>query len=50
MERVARSKHSSFLRKFIAYDHKKFYNIGPTLILVSYAKKPGVEGSTAFSA
>ncbi len=26
-----RGKHSSLLRTFVNYDHKKFYNIGPWL-------------------
>ncbi len=29
LERLARNKHSSLLRKFINYGHKKFYNIRP---------------------
>jgi hypothetical protein len=28
-ERRARAKRSSLLRKFVTYDCKKFYNIGP---------------------
>jgi hypothetical protein len=32
LERLARDKHSSLLRKYINYGHKKFYNIGPCLI------------------
>jgi hypothetical protein len=31
LERLARGKHSSLLRKFVAYGRKKFYNIGPWL-------------------
>jgi len=30
MERSARDKHSSLLRKFVNYGRKKFYNIGPS--------------------
>jgi hypothetical protein len=29
LERLARDKHSSFLRKFVNYALKKFYKIGP---------------------
>jgi hypothetical protein len=29
LERSARDKHSSLLRKFVNYRRKKFYNIGP---------------------
>ncbi len=29
LERLARDKHSSLLRKFVNYGQKKFYNIGP---------------------
>jgi hypothetical protein len=29
LERLARYKHSSLLRKFVTYGRKKFYNIGP---------------------
>jgi hypothetical protein len=29
MERLASDKHSSLLRTFVNYGHKKFYNIGP---------------------
>ncbi len=29
LERSARDKHSSLLRTFVKYNHKKFYNIGP---------------------
>ncbi len=29
MDRLARDKHSSLLRKFVNYGQKKFYNIGP---------------------
>jgi hypothetical protein len=29
LERVARDKRSSLLRKFVIYDRKKIYNIGP---------------------
>ncbi len=29
LERLARDKHSSVLRKFVNYGQKKFYNIGP---------------------
>jgi hypothetical protein len=32
LERLARSKHSSFLRKFVSYDRKKFYNSVPRLL------------------
>jgi hypothetical protein len=28
LERIARDKHSSLLRKFVNYGQKKFYNIG----------------------
>jgi hypothetical protein len=31
LERLARDKHSSLLRKFVNYNCKKFYNIGPRL-------------------
>ncbi len=31
LERLARIKHSSLLWKFVNYDRKKFYNIGPRL-------------------
>jgi hypothetical protein len=29
LERLAKSKHSSLLQKFITYGRKMFYNIGP---------------------
>jgi len=29
LERLAKAKHSSLLRKFVNYRHKMFYNIGP---------------------
>ncbi len=29
LERPAKDKHSSLLRKFLNYGRKKFYNIGP---------------------
>ncbi len=29
LERLVRDKHSSLLRKFVNYDRKEFYNIGP---------------------
>ncbi len=38
LEKFARDKHSSLLRKLINYGRKKFYNIGPEgyLLLVIY--------------
>ncbi len=32
--RPAKDKYSSFLRKWVNYDHKKFYQIGPCLYCV----------------
>ncbi len=29
LEKLARDKHSSLLQKFVHYDSKKFYRIGP---------------------
>jgi hypothetical protein len=31
LERLAMDKHSSLLRTFVNYGHKKLYNIGPRL-------------------
>jgi hypothetical protein len=31
LERLAGDKHSSLFQKFVAYDCKKFYNIGPRM-------------------
>ena len=31
LERLATDKHSSLLRKFVNYGHKKFYSIGPAV-------------------
>jgi hypothetical protein len=33
-KRLASSKHSSLLRKFVTYGRKKFYNIGPQVTLI----------------
>ena len=32
LERLAKDKRSSLLRKFATYDCKKFYNIGPSML------------------
>jgi len=42
LERLARYKHWSLLRKWINYDRKKLYNIGPGLWVVS---RPGCVAS-----
>ncbi len=36
LEKFARDKHSSLLQKFVNYEQKKFYNIGPRSHLSSY--------------
>jgi hypothetical protein len=44
MERPARDKHSSLLRKFVNCGRKKFYNIGGTVVERS-TRHPQVKGS-----
>jgi len=34
MEMIASDKHSSLLRTFVNYGHKKFYNIGPWFVCI----------------
>ncbi len=34
LERLARDKHSSLLRKLVNYGQKKFYTIGPLLVKI----------------
>ncbi len=38
LERLAKNKHSSLLRKFVNYEEKKFYNIGPRKVLISWTQ------------
>jgi hypothetical protein len=42
---LARSKHSSLLRKFVTYGRKKLYNIGPWSYpqKLDYARRPARE-------
>jgi len=39
LERFARDKHSSLLRKLVNYGHKKFYNIWPRSTVESFSSK-----------
>jgi hypothetical protein len=34
LERLARDKHSSLLRKYVNYSHNKFYSTGPRTALI----------------
>jgi len=39
LDRLTRDKHSGLLQKFVNYDHKKFYNIGPRSHAISVLRQ-----------